>query len=279
MDVWRLLPFRKGDPAENMAVDEAVFRGTIRKASPPTLRFYGWRTPAVSIGRFQDVRTEVNVEACRRLGIGIVRRPTGGKAVLHDEELTYAVTAGGDSPLFPPDILETYRIVSSCIARGLAGCGIRAEMEADGRSAADEPLERSCFSLPSRYELLVSGRKICGSAQTRSHGVFLQHGALLMAFDPGRTCAVLLPDRDRERQIDRLRNAVTSVREHATIPSVDEETLSRIIRDGFTQVLGIRFREGVLTSEEEALRDELMTKKYSSASWNGEGRDPWISGL
>ena len=262
-----------------MAVDEAVFRGTIRKTSPPTLRFYGWRTPTVSIGRFQDASTEVNVEVCGQLGIDLVRRPTGGKAVLHDEELTYAVTAGSDSSLFPPDILETYRIISSCIARGLAGCGIRAEMEADGRAAADEPLGRSCFSLPSRYELLVAGRKICGSAQTRSHGVFLQHGALLMAFDPGRTCAVLLPNGDCDRQVDRLRNSVTSVREHATIPPADEETLCRFIQDGFTQVLGIRFREGALTPEEEALKAELIAKKYGSASWNREGRDPWISGL
>ncbi|MHB9097813.1 MAG: lipoate--protein ligase family protein [Syntrophales bacterium] len=279
MDVWRLLPFRKGDAAENMAVDEAIFRETIRNASPPTLRFYGWRAPAVSIGRFQDARTEINIEACRQLGIDLVRRPTGGKAVLHEQELTYTVTAGGDSPLFPPDILETYRIISSCIARGLAGCGIRAEMEANGRASADEPLGRSCFSAPSRYELLVAGRKICGSAQTRSRGVFLQHGALLMEFDPGRTCDVILPYRDREKQVDRLRNAVTSVREHATIPPADEETLCRVIRDGFTQVLGIRFQEGMLTSAEEALAAELMTKKYGSASWNREGRDPWISGL
>jgi lipoate-protein ligase A len=279
VDVWRLLPFRKGDAAENMAVDEAVFRETIRNASPPTLRFYGWRAPAVTIGRFQDACKEIDIEACRQLGIELVRRPTGGKAVLHEQELTYAVIAGGDSPRFPPDILETYRIISGCIARGLAGCGIRVEMKADGRTAVDEPLGRSCFSVPSQYELLVAGRKICGSAQTRSHGVFLQHGALLMAFDPGRTCAVILPHRDRDRQIDRLRNLVTSVREHATIPSVDEETLCRVIREGFTQVLGIRFQDGVLTPEEEALKSELMTKKYGSASWNREGRDPWIYGL
>ncbi len=257
-----------------MAVDEAVFRGAIRKTSPPTLRFYGWRTPAVSVGRFQDAAREIDFDACCRLGIDLVRRPTGGKAVLHERELTYAVIAGDDLPLFPPDILETYRIISGCIARALAECGIRAEMEAAGRVAGEEPLDTSCFSFPSRYELLVTGRKICGSAQTRSQGVFLQHGALLMEFDPGRTCDVILPHGDRERQIDRLRNAVTSVREQATIPPADEETLCRAIRNGFTEVLGIRFREGALTPDEEALTDELMTKKYGSESWNREGRTP-----
>ncbi len=272
MDVWRLLPFGKADAAENMAVDEAVFRATIRNASPPTLRFYGWRTPAVSIGRFQDAHREIDIEACGQLGIDFIRRPTGGKAVLHEKELTYAVIAGDDLPLFPPDILETYRIISGCIAQGLAECGIRAEMKADGRAAVDEPLGASCFSHSSRYELLVAGRKICGSAQTRSHGVFLQHGSLLMEFDPGRTCAVILPHRDRERQLDCLQNAVTSVREHATIPSTDEETLCLIIQDAFMQTLGIRFKEGALTPDEEALKTELITKKYRSASWNREGR-------
>ena len=262
-----------------MAVDEAVFRASIRKKAPPTLRFYGWRVPALSIGYFQDYEKEVDGEACRKFGVDIVRRPTGGKAVLHEQELTYAVIAGADSPLFPPDILKTYRVISGCIAKGLAEVGIRAEMEADGRQAPDGTLRSSCFSSPSRYEILVGGRKICGSAQMRSHGVFLQHGSLLMAFDPLRTCAVMLSHRDRERHADLLRNAVTSVGEQAGA-AVDEESLCRVLREGFEQVLGIRFREWPLTPEEEELKGELMTKKYGSEGWNREGRkSEWISGL
>lgn len=262
-----------------MAVDEAVFRASIRKKAPPTLRFYGWRVPALSIGYFQDYEKEVDGEACRKFGVDIVRRPTGGKAVLHEQELTYAVIAGADSPLFPPDILKTYRVISGCIAKGLAEVGIRAEMEADGRQAPDGTLRSACFSSPSRYELLVGGRKICGSAQMRSHGVFLQHGSLLMAFDPLRTCAVMLSHRDRERDADLLRNAVTSVGEQAG-PAVDEKILCRVLREGFEQALGIRFREGPLTPEEEELKGELMTKKYGSEGWNREGRkSEWISGL
>ena len=101
MEEWRILPFQKAGAAENMAVDEAVFRESIRKKAPPTLRFYGWRVPALSIGYFQDYEKEVDDEACRRFGVEVVRRPTGGKAVLHEQELTYAVIAGADSPLFP----------------------------------------------------------------------------------------------------------------------------------------------------------------------------------
>ena len=261
-----------------MAVDEAIFRERIRTKAPPTLRFYGWRTPTVSIGHNQDARREIDIVACRGLGIAIVRRPTGGKAVLHERELTYAVIAGDDVPPFPPDILETYRIISDCIGKGLAVCGIRTEIERNGRREAAESLGTSCFAFPSRYELLVAGRKICGAAQVRSHGVFLQHGALLMAFDPARTCAVMLPHRDREKQIDRLRRSVTSVGEHAG-PGVDEAMLCRAFRDAFAARLGIGFREGTLTPREEALKVELMANKYGSENWNGEGETSWTSGL
>ncbi len=271
MEEWRILPFRKADAVENMAVDEALFRESIRKKSPSTLRFYGWRVPALSIGYFQDYEKEVDGEACRRFGVDIIRRPTGGKAVLHEQELTYAVIAGVDSHLFSPDILNAYRVISNCIAQGLAEIGVRTEMKGDGRQAPDGTLRSSCFSSPSRYELLVGGRKICGSAQMRSHGVFLQHGSLLLAFDPFRTCAVMLPHRDSKTDADHLRNAITSVGEHAGT-SVGEEKLRRVLQEGFERVLGIRFREGRLTSEEQALKDELMTKKYGSEDWNRKGR-------
>ena len=141
---WRILPFGKAGAVENMAVDEAVFRASIHKKAPPTLRFYGWRVPALSIGYFQDYGKEVDREACRKFGVDIVRRPTGGKAVLHEQELTYAVIAGADSPLFPPDILKTYRVISGCIAKGLAKVGIRAE-KTDARQAPDGTLRSSCF--------------------------------------------------------------------------------------------------------------------------------------
>jgi lipoate-protein ligase A len=276
VEEWRLLPFHKAGAVENMAVDEAVLRENISKKAPPTLRFYGWQVPTLSIGYFQDYEKEVDQEACRRFGVDIIRRPTGGKAVLHEQELTYAVIADANLPLFSPDILETYRVISGCIAKGLAEIGIRAEMKEDGRQATDRALRSSCFSIPSRYELLVGGRKICGSAQMRSHGVFLQHGSLLLAFDPFRTCAVVLPHRDSETDAELLRNAITSVGEQAG-PSVGEGILCHVLRTGFEQVLGIRFLKASLTPAEEALRDELITKKYGSEEWNREGRNSeWI---
>ena len=253
-----------------MAVDEALFRERIRRRGPPTLRFYGWQTPAVSLGRFQDPRREIDADACRRLGIPIVRRPTGGKAVLHDRELTYAVVAGDDVPPFPPDILATYRLISDCIVAGLARAGIRAEIEQEGRGPAEGTLRASCFAASSRYELLVGGRKICGSAQVRSGGCFLQHGALLMAFDPGLSCDVLLPGGDRERHLARLRSAVTSVGEHAG-GGVDEALLCRLLREAFAARLGIRFREGELTAAEEGLARELQAERYGAGTGEDRG--------
>ena len=276
---WRILPFERAAAAKNMAIDEAVFRKNIRGESPPTLRFYGWQSPALSIGYFQDYRKEVDDEACRKFGVEVVRRPTGGKAVLHERELTYAVVAGADTDFFPPDILKTYLVIGRCLAEGLAGVGIRAEMKEDGRRPPDGALPSACFSFPSRYELLVGDRKICGSAQMRSQGAFLQHGSLLTAFDPLRTCEVMLPHRRLEKEADRLRNAVTSVGEQAG-PALDEEGLRRALREGFERTLGIRLREGMLTPGEQALRDELVEKKYGREEWNREGkRGEWISGL
>ena len=279
MTEWRILPFERAAAAKNMAIDEAVFRKNIRGESPPTLRFYGWRSPALSIGYFQDYRKEVDEEACRKFGVEVVRRPTGGKAVLHERELTYAVVAGADTGLFPPDILKTYLVIGRCLAEGLAGVGIRAEMKEDGRRPPDGALPSACFSFPSRYELLVGDRKICGSAQMRSQGAFLQHGSLLTAFDPLRTCEVMLPHRRLEEEADLLRNAVTSVGEQAG-PALDEEGLRRALREGFERTLGIRLRDGMLTPGEQALRDELVEKKYGREEWNREGkRGEWISGL
>jgi lipoate-protein ligase A len=273
---WRLLPYRKASAAENMAVDEALFREAIRERSSPTLRFYGWQRPAVSLGHFQDARREIDIEACRQLGIDIVRRPTGGKVVLHERELTYAVVAGDGSPLFPPDILGTYRLISACIMRGLSLVGIAAEMATEGRERTDGGTPTACFAHPSRYELVVAVRKICGAAQVRSQGAFLQHGALLMTFDPRRTSAVLPPHPDPRSRIEGLQKTVTAVGEHA--PSVDEEMLIRVLQEGFRQVLGVRFEEGPLTREEEVLKNELLMNKYESDGWNLEGRKPWMSG-
>ncbi|MEN6317796.1 MAG: biotin/lipoate A/B protein ligase family protein [Syntrophaceae bacterium] len=269
---WRFIPFKQLNAFQNMAIDEAIFRENRRRDTPPTLRFYGWSPPSISLGYFQETFKEIDVEACIYDHIDIVRRPTGGKAVLHEHDVTYAVVAKELNPLFPPNILGTYRIISGCIADALSELGINAEMSADGRTLGDDLLDAVCFSSPSNYELLVNKRKICGSAQVRSRGVFLQHGSILLEFDPVKTCTLLAPRAgNRDGQIEKLRDSVTSVYEH-----IDEENsiavICRVLQKSFERKLGIELVEGGLTTEEEALMKHLIKNKYANNKWNMEGK-------
>lgn len=270
--IWRFISFERLNAFENMAIDEAIFRESQRGDSPPTLRFYSWSPPSISLGYFQETRKEVNIEACRARSVDVVRRPTGGKAVLHEDDLTYALIASEHNPLFPSDILGTYKVISRCIARGLSELGIEAEMEDSGRSYRDDSLKTACFSAPSRYELLAGKKKICGSAQLRSKGIFLQHGSILLDFDPAKTCTLLLPEEgNRSRQTEKLRSSVTSIYEQVGAP-VPVEDICHIMKKSFEKVLNIDLVEGRLTAREESLKLRLMNDKYMNDRWNMEGK-------
>jgi len=265
--VWRLLDFQNRDIFENMAIDESIFYETIKNRKNPTIRFYSSRPAAVSIGYFQDARAEVNIEKCHRDGVDIARRITGGKAVFHRNEITYCIVAGDQEKIFPSDIPGTYKVISNCISRGLAYLGIRANLAEGGRNGAGEELKSCCFSVPSKNELLVEGRKICGSAQVRRRGGFLQHGSLLLAFDPEETASLLLPARTPE-QLKKLREAVTAVNEELVSP-VDVQIICSQLKKGFAAELGIELVPEILTPAEETLKNELM-KKYIDGNWNIE---------
>ena len=261
---WRFLDFQRYNAFENMAIDEAIFRETIKNKKPPTIRFYGWRPPAVSIGYFQDIEKEINVEKCRATGVDIVRRLSGGKAVFHSAEVTYSVIACNKEELFPPDILGTYKIISNCIIRGLADLGIKAVMAETGRALPDADFKACCFSVPSKNELLVSGRKICGSAQMRTSGGFLQHGSLLMDFDPVNAALFLLPVRS-DAQLEKLKDSVAAINEEVASP-VGEKEICTSLKKGFTDILDREIIEETLTSTEEKLMNNLI-KKYGDLRW------------
>ena len=129
---WRVIDYRRYNIFENMAIDEAVFRGTIAGQTKPTIRFYRSEPAAVSIGYFQDAKKDLNLERCRRNGIDIVRRITGGRTVFHHNEITYSITAGSEKRIFPGNISETYRIISECLIRGLRHLGIDARLATTG---------------------------------------------------------------------------------------------------------------------------------------------------
>jgi lipoyl(octanoyl) transferase len=266
---WRFINFQRHNAFENMAIDEAIFRETIRNKKLPTIRFYGWQPAAVSIGYFQDVQKEVNIEKCHDGGVDIVRRLSGGKAVFHCSEVTYSVIACNDEQSFPADILGTYKIISKCIVRGLMYLGIEAVMAEAGRVLPDADFKSCCFSTPSQNELLVAARKICGSAQMRNKGGFLQHGSLLMDIDPTKMASFLLPMRTTV-QIQKLKDSVTTINEEIVNP-VNEEKICSILKRGFTEVLGAKIEENTLTDAEEKLVSNLI-QKYTDSNWNMDGK-------
>ena len=274
--IWRLLNYRSYSASENMAIDEAVLLETIQHNKPPTLRFYGWSRPAVSIGYFQELPKEINYERCQLSDVKVVRRITGGKAVYHEDEITYSVAAAGSTALFPDDVAGTYQTISRCLLRGLAYLGIDANLaETSSVGANGRPdFDTCCFSVPAGNELMAAGRKICGSAQTRIRGGFLQHGSMLMSFDPVQTAAMILSS-DAPECHAKLKRSVTAVNELLPSP-VSAELLCFALKKGFVDELNIEITEGELTPAEADLTRRLI-KKYESDAWNLERKMKRIS--
>lgn len=236
MNAWRFLDSGPATGAVNMTIDEELLQEAGKADTIPVLRFYGWSPPAVSLGRFQDAERSVNTEACRRHGIDIVRRITGGRAVLHRDELTYSIIARSDSDLFPNDVLGTYKVIAAGLLAGLRGLGIPAEMVSrSGRHAErvkSGTQDPACFSSPSWYEILVQGRKIVGSAQRRVGGAFLQHGSILIRYDAPLEAEVI-PGGG-------MQDAVTCV-STALGRDIGIEEVSKAFREGFSRALDIQF--------------------------------------
>src|SRR5438046_5235009 len=194
---WRVLVTEPADGATNMAVDETLWRGRRAGTSPPTIRFFGWAPPTVSLGYGQPLDRHVNVEACRRLGVGLVRRPTGGSAIYHDgpeRELTYSVVATTDDLGGARDLGETYRWIARALVAGLRALGAPVAMVAVARGG--DPTPAFCFARTGGDELEVDGRKIVGSAQRRRGRCFLQHGSGLLGGDAPRLRELFPTTRD-----------------------------------------------------------------------------------
>ena len=163
---WRLLITEPADGATNMAIDEAIWRSRQTGASPPTLRFFAWAPPTVSLGYGQPLDRHVDLDACRSLGVGLVRRPTGGSAIYHDgpeRELTYSVAATAGDLGIGSDLLETYRWIGAALLRGLCALGAPAELVPERPPAG--PVPAFCFARTGVFEIEVGGRKIVGSAR------------------------------------------------------------------------------------------------------------------
>ncbi|WP_352429854.1 lipoate--protein ligase family protein, partial [Thermoflexus sp.] len=202
MAVWRLVVSPPADGATNMAIDVAIAEAVAAGEAPPTLRFYRWDPPCISLGRRQPLEA-VDLERCRVDGVEVVRRPTGGRALLHAEELTYSVVFPEADPRAAGGVLETFRRFAEAFAQALRRLGVPEVAMAPALTPAARGDGFVCFAVPTDYELLAGGRKIMGSAQWRHQGVVLQHGSLPLDGDPGAVARYLRqgpdPDRIRER--------------------------------------------------------------------------------
>lgn len=271
---WRFLDTTIASGYENMAIDEAIYLSCRPGKVPPTLRLYGWQPPAVSLGYFQKIESAVDVDECRRRGIDVVRRLSGGRAVLHHHELTYAVIAPDNAHPFSPRVLQTYMTIGSCLLNVLKDLGLNAQWVAlrDKRRGAALPRHEtaSCFSAPSWYEITVGGKKICGSAQKRGNGVFLQHGSILIDHDPDVLAALLISKKGKDAFLREVDESTTSLNRHVTV-AVDVYDLGEKVLSSFQNTLGVTFSRGSLSESESNLKDMLLREKYQTADWNALG--------
>jgi len=261
---WRLILDGSGDGAWNMAVDEAILQAVAGGRSPATLRFYLWQPPCLSLGRSQPP-DEADLQACSRTGFGHVRRPTGGRAILHKDELTYSICLPLDDPRAAGDIVESYRRLSEGLAEGLRLLGVAAE-RAESHSDNDG-VSAACFDTPAGHEITVVGRKLLGSAQFRVRGALLQHGSLPLFGDIAAIVDFLaLPEEQREALRARLRVTALTL-EEAAGRKVSFREAAKALCQGITEALNVRLEEGHLTSEEKASADTLHAGKYASPEW------------
>ena len=282
---WRLIKDSYHTGFMNMAIDEAIMIAHREGLVPPTIRFYQWSPPAVSLGYFQDLKKEIDVDSCKNLGIDIVRRPTGGKAVLHDKELTYSFIIRENHPLVNNSILETYKKISGGIIKGLSHFGVTAELVPLREKLKSDSLpkrEKSkihhsdfksiCFSVPSQYEVQVEDKKIVGSAQVRKRGIVLQHGSLLIELEKDKLFSVFnFPSAQIRERFKTRFNAISL--EEILKRKTNFSELSEILSLGFEEEFGVRLLEGKLTEQEEKISKELLENKYLTYEWNYERKN------
>jgi len=254
--------------AWNMAVDEALFKrcqahlrsGRAPREAPLAFRVYGWSPPAISLGRGQAAARDVFLERLAGEGIDLCRRLTGGRAVLHDCELTYSVT--GPEALLGATIEEAYRSVSEGLAGGLASLGARVELSPPGGSAYAS--QGSCFATASVWEIAVGGRKMVGSAQCREGGAVLQHGSVLLRSSEERLARLLRP-RGAGGGLPSRAHAV-GLRE-VLGEEVSFGEVAGALKAGVERALGVRLRPDALSEAERAEARETARARYESRAW------------
>ncbi|MCM3692451.1 lipoate--protein ligase family protein [Neobacillus niacini] len=272
-EVWRFIDSGNCSPSFNMALDEALLDWHSAGKIPPVIRFYGWEPATLSIGYFQKVEKEIDLEAVKAHGLGFVRRPTGGRGVLHEHELTYSVIVSEDHPEMPKTVTEAYRVISEGILKGFHQLGLEAYFAVpkteEERSALKDPRSAVCFDAPSWYELVVEGRKVAGSAQTRQKGVILQHGSILLDLDEDKLFSLFKypNERVKERMKSSFKNKAVAINEISP-RRISLEEAKEAFYKGFADGLNIELESYQLTEEELAYVNKIAKERYENDEWN-----------
>jgi lipoate-protein ligase A len=266
MTTWRLLLTPPAPGAWNMAVDEALLESAGRGESLPTLRLYAWAPPCLSLGQAQPF-ADVDVTRLRARGWQAVRRLTGGRAILHTDELTYSVTAPPDEPRVAGTVLESYNRLAQALLSAVHDLGLPVEMK-EGKADGNGNPNPVCFEVPSTYEITVNGKKLIGSAQARRRDGVLQHGSLPLTGDLARICQALsFPDESaRAAASQRLLERAATV-EAVLGRAVTWGAAAQAFVRAFEAQLGLRLEAGELSQKEISRAEELVREKYAHPSW------------
>lgn len=268
---WRFLDSVKLGPAENMAIDEAILECIQAGRSMPTIRFYDWDPPTVSCGYNQVVAKEIDFAALKKLEFGFVRRPTGGRVVLHNGEVTYSVICPTVGRL-SGNVTESYSEISKALAKGLELMGINVDFEKGNLSSEHQrQAANPCFTSSSRYELSYQRRKLVGSAQVRKNNCLLQHGSILLNDDQSKLVQILpgLINDQRTRLSDYLKRKTVTINEILKNP-INYEKAVELLMKGFRKKWeddDFEIHENLETYEYETAK-KLRLTKYLTDKWN-----------
>jgi lipoate-protein ligase A len=263
---WRLITSPPGSGAWNMAVDDVLLNAVSVGQSLPILRLYAWDPPCLSLGYAQP-SSDVDLKALEQQRWDIVRRPTGGRAILHTDELTYAVIAPERDPIVAGGVLESYRRLSTALLAALHKLNAPAATE-ERVSGSVQDQGPVCFEVPSSYEITVNGMKLIGSAQVRRRGGVLQHGSLPIEGDLTRITRTLsVPDEITEAEAtNRLKQRATTL-EDALGRIIPWDKVARAFRSAFRGELNLTFRDSALNPQERAEAQKLVETRYGNEEW------------
>jgi len=253
-----------GTPYENMAIDEALFDAACT-SGVPVLRFYGWTPATASLGFAQRASEALDFTEMDRRHVAWVRRPTGGRAVLHDMEVTYSVSVPQSDPLYALGLEASYEWICGPIVAALLAVGVSAALAPHGSTGF---VSASCFTAPGTTDIVAGERKIVGSAQMRTRDGFLQHGSVILKNDLEKLFAVVRTSQpDVHDAARRATPLMTSVSDEAH-RAVSFGEMADILVAAFSAAEGVRLLPDSLTAREALNAADIVARKYGREDWN-----------